>query len=209
MKTINPDIFTNGITLITGYTGSGKTTLAKYFCNVYPKVIIYNVNYDDNYDGVRIYDTISLYDYLSKNYYQKFIHIVYDNEIKDLKDFNFFCEIVKEYARVCVIYEEVNLYASSYFISTSLKININTGRHYNLTQFFICQRVNKVNGDILSQARCIISFRQLHHRDLYVLSPYFKEEDLKNLDKYEFLLWTRQDNTYKKCMFIKDKIIIL
>ncbi len=90
MKTLKfkIDYFLNSVNIITGYTGSGKTTLAKYFYDTLNRCIVYKVNPDDDYQGVNIFEIYDLVHYFYINYERdKKVKIVYDDKLKDMKDF--------------------------------------------------------------------------------------------------------------------------
>jgi len=197
----------SGNIVVIGATGTGKSYLCQHLYLKNKRSIVYKVVQDDIYDGVYIYDLFSLQKYLENNYAKNNLKVVYDSELKDEKDLENFSYIVRYFKDCNIFFEEINNYTNPYYINYELRININAGRHYRINQFFITQRPSQINGAILSQARYIISFRQIQHRDLDRLSDFFNTDELPKLEKYEFKVWTRQEGLLANSFILKNNKI--
>ena len=113
------------------------------------------------------------------------------------EDFNLFCQIIynavigNKKRRCIVVVDELQKYVSTNAISKYKYFSdmVFMGRSYGLAVWCITQRPAKIDSSITSQSDVIISFKMDFRLDLDAVENYFDRDSVKNLNKWEFLVY--------------------
>lgn len=163
----------NEVIMVVGKRGFGKSTLVRWLLRRFQRA------------GVDVY----VYNTSQEREYQPFPHYT-PKIIDDLMEFEGQAEKVWKKGNLVFVVEEVDLFASSHFISPMLKRLVSAGRHRNIGVICTTRRVWDVHKLICSQVHHWFFFQNL---ELGYSIVYLKKfigdiaEKLKDIPPYYFL----------------------
>lgn len=176
---MNLRLKSDGIYIIIGTRGSGKTTLAKWLIDLLRK---YDVK-------ILVYDYLKEYGNLKSNN----VEIHYAN-LHDEKDFDKVLERILKNGNIFFVVEEADKFFNVRENLTGNKSElIHRGRHYGIGGLFITRRIANLNKDVVSQADLIFSFYQFLPNDIEYLREFIGDYvyQLTKLKEHEFMIWNR------------------
>jgi hypothetical protein len=192
-----------------GHRGSGKTTwLIKNIDNYQPFVLV-DPLYDPKFKTLNLY-AIKSPDEALQLFQRGQPRRVYISP--NLETFDFFCGLILAKGDMTLIVDEVDNYATSYFISSYFKKILKIGRHRNVSLITVSRRPKEMNPLIRSQAKRFIVF-PLGGEDLKALESYLSKtiihcaSNLKSTNEYsEYIDYNFQTREYtlEKIMYIDN-----
>ena len=174
----------NQIIAVFGRKGSGKTTLIRKIIVPARRLLVYDkLNEFDA--GQVFYDPQALYDYVIKA--PKF-QAVY-RPVDTAFGVDWLARLALALGDCVITIDEVDLYASTYYMSEALYNIIHIGRHFNTSIVMASRMPQRIRNDITAQADVIITFEQQGRPLDYILE--FADEPgaegkIKALKKYQY-----------------------
>jgi AAA+ ATPase superfamily predicted ATPase len=177
------------VVVILGKRGSGKTTLARKLSEKHNRVIFYDSTGHDYQDGVICYEIKELFDYLERvENFEKFR--VTFKPLHAERVFPMFCKICRHLKNLCVVIDEVDLYASATGdIDENFLWLVKIGRHSDISMVCVSRRPAEMSRNITAQARQFYIFNSTEPRDIAFLKAVIGNEAEKIilLDNFSFL----------------------
>jgi len=154
------------ITLILGFQGSGKTTLAKAVTDKESRLIVFD-HANLEYTKGLIFTSLNEWLYYQETWrdenFRHILRFIDDDEISAA------CAFVWELGNCTLLCEEVDELCSPSWIDESLKKIVKRGRHHHIALVAVSRRLPEVSRLLSSQANCIITFKQAEGIDLSAL----------------------------------------
>jgi transposase len=100
-----------------------------------------------------------------------------------------------------IVIEEIERYATTYYMPFSLKRIIDTGRHRGLGLICTTRRVKRLNNDIPANSDHVIVFRQHLLNDVQYLADWIGDEAyrLPTLPEFWFLWYVDEEGKTHIC----------
>lgn len=147
--------YTNRIIAVFGHRGSGKSTWLMRHIEEYKPYVLVDPLYDPKFTSLNLYSITSLEE--GKKLFEtgnpQRIYIS-----PNLPTFDYFCGLILAKRNMTLVVDEVDNYASSYFISKYFKKAIKYGRHRGVNIIAACRRPKEMNPLLRSQANRFIIF---------------------------------------------------
>lgn len=174
----------NEVTFVSGQRGSGKSYWVKHEIESLSRYMVFDTM--NEYEGRKIEDLEELADHC-QSAGDGFLEAVYDPSDPQA-ELPWFCRIAYAVGNVCVIIEEVDVFADPYNMPEYLGQVVKRGRHRGVNLMAVSQRPAAVNRLLTSQASRFVIFRHFEPRDIAyfrsIIGPY--AEKLPTLGLYEF-----------------------
>lgn len=180
----------NSIVGVFGKKGSGKSTLVKKCLQNMNRYIVVDPMHE--YTGVICYSWHDVADVL-KDFKAFNFKIVYRSP-NDTDMDNFFALINTrnrethrfELTDFSLVFEEVDLHCSPYYVHDGIKYLTRYGRHSGRSFLYVSRRPAAVNRDMTSQTDLMISFKQVEPNDLKYFANFTFNKPLETLQEYEY-----------------------
>jgi len=185
------------IMFIGGKRRSGKSYFLKWLLKQITKWIIWDTNWEYNPTEFpaailthNLLDIIMLYN-------RQVPRIIYQPTEKTETNFDLFCKTVFTMSNIVIVIEEIERYATSYYMPSNLKQHVDIGRHRGLGLFCTARRTKRTNPDILFNADHILIFHQSRPEDVDYLADFVGEtaQKIPNLPEYSFLWYQDREGT--------------
>lgn len=182
------------IITILGKRGSGKSTLGKYIQRVFPRVVVFDRLHEYSGDKSAIY--VSTWEEFSEAIRATAaaarFKIVYQFDIEATNDdavFNEAMRILYYRGSICVVIEEVHVFASAHYLPQWLREALLTGRHRKMALIATSQRPAELHKTLLSQSHHIFSGTLHEKNDVNYLASVMGEAafSLSQLKPFHFL----------------------
>jgi len=186
-------IRTDDIIVICGKRREGKSKFLKWLVKNFKRRIIWDVNHEHKTMGFNIH-----YPYMVEEQWKRGItRIVFQPFSKTDEDFEKFLEAIYNFNNFVLIIEEVEKYADSYHMPTTLKKFIDTGRHKGVGIVATLRRPARTHKDLLSNADHIFMFHQHLQIDVDYLKEWVgdKASEISNLPKFNYLHYDDREGT--------------
>jgi hypothetical protein len=199
-----PALTNRNVRQILGTTGSGKTTLAKYFIRSLSRVIILDSGFNE-YPALHFPKLAALHEYLNYrgdvggNFRVSFSPV--KSEIKTL--FAWAMELGK-IEPITLVLEECDRFPTPESDNEFYEI-VQRGRHHGCHILALTTHPYAVSIDLRRQATEIYAFRQHEPNDLKWLSAVMSPEALDqitSLDKYQYVKWIAETGKIEKAKTI-------
>lgn len=195
-------IRSDDILTVLGSRGCGKTWLAKYLAQKFPRLIVWNYMLEPQLDtlGFPVSTPRDLMIAIKK----KISHIVYNpmNRFGDRgeAEFELVNKIVYQKAyNYCFLVEEADRFVRSKYMPFWFGELINRGRHHGIALIVVARRIFRLNPDVPYNSNHVFIFGTIEGRDLKYLSELSEKlAEAKNLPTYHYLWWQR-GKTVVKC----------
>lgn len=195
-------IRTDDIIFICGKRSGGKSYWLKtHLLPRLPRWILYDYKWEYNANDFHqcietrtITATIDAYN-------KRVPHVIYKATQKDPEHFEQFCETIYKTCNITIVIEEVDQYATPYYMPQPLRQLIDVGRLRGLGLICTARRTHRVNPNIPSNANHLIIFRQIRPEDLKYVAEYTTEPEivmqLPNQPMYYWVWYSdREGKTY-------------
>jgi len=182
------------IRLYIGQRGSGKSFAVRHHTEPYKRIIYFDTLGYEYRNGVIFYRIEALIEFWLKHYRENF-RLIY-RPINISEDFNQIADLVWRAGNLAFVIEEIDLFASSNYVTSELRNIIQRGRHRDIDVFATSQRPRCFSRILTSQAKEMFIFSTKEPADLKYFSHYLGEsaaEQIKNLEKYHCLHWEDPD----------------
>lgn len=192
---------TREIVLITGKTGSGKSTLFRKMLEDKKRVIIFDTlsEYSEltlPYPALFIHNIHDFYDCLARNHYKNF-RIIFDPEdpeqVLELNDgnqitvFEESCKLIYNHLEDLILgIEEIANLTTGIKVPEYLRKIARFGRHSSISLYATTQRPADVHPLIRAQMTTLISFKQHEPRDIDWLKQVIGEQAIGLKDLAQF-----------------------
>ncbi|MDD5069087.1 MAG: hypothetical protein PHN89_05845 [Candidatus Pacebacteria bacterium] len=145
----------NHITVIFGHRGSGKTTFLFRNLESWKPFVLVDPLYDKKFETLNLHVLETVTDALElfKNGSPQRVYIS-----PDLQTFDFFCGMCLAKRNITMVIDEIDNYATNYYISPMFKKVIKYGRHRGVNVVMVARRPKEMHPLIRSQASRFIIF---------------------------------------------------
>lgn len=188
------------ILVLTGKRHSGKSYFLKNaLIPNFPYFILWDYNHEHTFQNVPV--TYKLNE-IPTLFYQK-RQVVYRPLDKSLSNFERFCRICNDLSDFMLVIEEVERYATRFYIPPALSWIVDTGRHRGIGLCCTMRRPSQSHKNILSNSDFTFMFHQHLPLDIDYLANWVGQEayGLRNIQQFGFLLYSDLDGriigTYK------------
>ena len=193
-------IRTDDVIVICGKRRSGKTYFLRHFLlPKLPRAIIWDFNHEyiNLKNSVVTYNPSQLTSLIAS---QKYRYVIFRPLLKTEDVFLQFCDSAYKTVNNTIIIDEVERYATSWYIPLSLKVIVDTGRHRGLGLICTMRRTMRTHPDIIFNADYIFAFHQHRPQDLDYLAQVMNPKvvyQLPRLPQYFFIVYDdRNGNSY-------------
>lgn len=178
------------IKLVVGKSGSGKTCKVVKIIQDHKRVIMFDTQGKDYFDGVMFYDLSELRKFWLKVYRGNF-RMIY-RPLDPMTEFEEICKIAFLCGNLTIVAEELPSLCTSSLIGTEFRKVIFRGRANDIRFIGLMQRPVGIHRDITSQANDIHIFNIDEPGDV----KYFRnrigtdiEDKIRQLEPYQYLHW--------------------
>lgn len=196
------------VSLFYGMTESGKTTLAKKFCEKFKRVVVFDYTHK-----IELSNSTIITDFSSENILKLFNRFKKLNSFKlifrpqrnsnDIDVFNRACILavmlgrfatsIGNTERMIFMADEADMVCSSNYQSRELKYLVNIGRHDNVDSLFIARIPQRLHPDARANASKAFIFKLTDDVALNYIKKSFggkkTADKVKDLSLYSFLAW--------------------
>ena len=183
-----------------GRSGCGKSYLAKKIQQKWKKRVIIDALMEYKASENKIinnFDDFANYLVIQKKNKTKEFSVVYQfnleaNETETQAEFDEIMKLCYYFSDLLIVVEEVQIFASTHYLSKWLKNNVLTGRHKNNGLLFTSQRVGEVNKTILPQCSHIFIGNMIEGNDVKYISNFLNQDakKLSSLKNREFIYFS-------------------
>jgi hypothetical protein len=148
-------MYTNHITAVFGYRGSGKSTWLAHNLESFRPFVLIDPLFDSKFERFNLYQISDLGEAMEffKNGDPQRIYIS-----PNLKAFDFFCALALAKRNITLVIDEVDNYASSYYLSDNFRKVLKYGRHRQVNIVMVARRPKEMNPLLRSQITRFIIF---------------------------------------------------
>jgi hypothetical protein len=152
---LEKQMYTNHVTGVFGYRGSGKSTWLARNLETFRPFILVDPLYDPKFERFNLYKIESLEEGMDlfKNGNPQRVYIS-----PNLEAFDFFCGLAMAKRGITLVIDEVDNYCNNYRISDQFRIALKYGRHRQVNIVVVARRPKEMNPLLRSQLTRFIIF---------------------------------------------------